>query len=181
MKTQRIFNPELKRILIPVSLSFLLLILPLTPGHSMPMGKKVNLSGTWVLNEQKSDLGEYGRMLASEKIIILQKGKSLRMERYSTAPTGEPYNYTENYTLDGKECINQLENIWKKTSTVIWTDKKSSLTLNSNLVLSYEGNEMNIKSIEIMNLQDGGKSMVIQSTSSTDYGDMAITIVYDLQ
>ena len=180
MKTKRI-NPELKRILIPVFVSLLLLILPFASGHSMPVGKKVNLSGTWILNEQKSDLGEYGRMMASEKIIILQKGKNFKMDRYSTAPTGEPYNYTENYTLDGEECINKLENIWTKKSTVVWTDKKSSLTVTSDLNLSFEGNEMNIKSVEIMSLQDGGKSMVIKSTSSTDYGDMVITIVYDLQ
>lgn len=169
------------RTTIPVLIILFIFTLSFTPVHSMPSEKKVNLTGTWILNEQKSDLGEYGRMMAAEKMIILQKGKNLRMERYSTAPTGESFNYTENYTLDGKECANMMEPVWKKKSTVTWTDKKSSLTINSDMDLSFEGNEMNIKSVEILSLQDEGKSMVIKSTSSTDYGDMSITIVYDLQ
>jgi hypothetical protein len=169
------------RTVITVLVTLLVITLAVLPGYSLPSEKKVNLTGTWVLNEQKSELGEYGRMLASEKIIIMQKGKNLRMDRSATAPTGESYSYVENYTLDGQECVNKMEPVWVKKSTVTWTDKKSSLTIISDMNVNFEGNEMNIKSVEIISLQDGGKSMVIKSTSSTDYGDLAITIVYDLQ
>lgn len=181
MKTLRILNPELKRILIPVSLSFLLLVLPLAPGHSMPMGKKSNFSGTWVLNEQKSDLGEYGRMMASNKLVILQKGKKMSMERFGTAPTGEEYSYIENYTLDGKECIIPLFEQSKKTATAVLSKDKKTLTMKALMELMLEGNEMKINTVEVCNLEDGGKSLIIKETASTDYGDMTITIVYDLQ
>src|SRR4030042_6108679 len=107
-----------------ISLAFLMLIVPLLPGNSMPMGKKSNFSGTWILNEQKSDFGEYGRMMASNKIIIVQKGKKLTMERYATTPSGESGNYTENYTIDGKECVNNISEEFKKTSTVTKSEDK---------------------------------------------------------
>jgi hypothetical protein len=180
MKTQCI-NQEMKRILIPVSLSLLLLILPLAPGHSMPMGKKSNFSGTWVLNEQKSELGEYGRMMASNKLVILQKGKKMTMERFGTAPTGEEYSYKENYTLDGKECIIPLFEQSKKTATAVLSKDKKILTIKSLMELSFEGNEMKINTVEEFNIGDGGKTLIIKETASTDYGDMVVTIVYDLQ
>src|SRR4030043_487920 len=105
-----------------ISLALLILIVPLLHGNSMPMGKKSNFSGTWILNEQKSDFGEYGRLMASDKLIIVQKGKKLTMERYATAPT-----------------------------------------------------------VEVYSLEDGGKSMVIKETASTEYGDMVVSFIYDLQ
>jgi hypothetical protein len=181
MKTQRILNPELKRILIPVSVSLLLLLLPLIPGHSMPMGKKSNFSGTWILNEQKSELGEYGRMMASNKLVILQKGKKMSMERFGAAPSGEEYSYTENYTLDGKECIIPLFEQSKKTATAVLSKDKKELTIKALMELSFEENNMKINTVEVFNLQDGGKALIIKETASSDYGDMTVTIVYDLQ
>src|SRR4030042_3245303 len=164
-----------------ISLARLILIVPLLHGNSMPMGKKSNFSGTWILNEQKSDFGEYGRLMASDKLVIVQKGKKLTMERYATAPTGEAYNYSENYTPDGKECVNDLLDIWKKSSIVTWSDKKSSLTITSDQVFNWEGTEMKINTVEVYSLEDGGKSMVIKETASTEYGDMVVSFVYDLQ
>jgi hypothetical protein len=164
-----------------ISLASLLLILPLLTTSSMPMGKKSNFSGTWILNETKSDFGEYGRMMASDKIVIVQKGKKLTMERTATSPTGESGTYTENYTIDGKECINTISEEFKKTSTVTKTEDKKGLIINSTLDLSFEGNSMKILTIENYTLEDGGKSVVIKETASTDYGDTVVSLVYDLQ
>jgi hypothetical protein len=164
-----------------VSLASLLLIIPLLTSSTLPMGKKVNFSGTWILNETKSDFAEYGRMMASDKIIIVHKGKKLTMERYATAPTGEAYNYTENYTLDGKECVNAPSPEFKKTSTVAKSEDKKGLVINSTLEVSFEGNTMKILTVENYSLQEDGKVMAIKATASTDYGDMAVNFVYDLQ
>jgi hypothetical protein len=164
-----------------LSLASLLLIIPFFTASSLPMGKKASFSGTWILNETKSDFGEYGRMMASDKLVIVQKGKKLTMERYATAPTGETYNYTENYTLDGKECMNPLFENSKKTSTVNKTEDKKGLIFNSTLDLNFEGQSMKIITVENFTLGEDRKSLVIKATASTDYGDMAVTFVYDLQ
>ena len=145
------------------------------------MGKKLNFSGAWILNETKSDFGEYGRMMASDKIIIVQKGKKLTMERFATSPTGESVNYKENYTIDAKECVNNISEEFKKTSTVVKSEDKKGLIINSTLDLAFEGNEMKILTVENYTLEDGGKSMLIKATASTDYGDMVVSFVYDLQ
>lgn len=179
MTTEIIRQSGLKRTIIPVFVSLLLLTLPLLPCNAMPMAKKAKFTGTWTLNESKSDLGEYGRFMASNKLVIIQKRKKLSIERFSTAPSGEEYNVMENYTLDGVECENTIFEISKKKSTVTWSEDKQNLTINSKLELEFEGQEMKIDSIEILSLQDDGNTLVIKGTYITDYGDMTITIVYD--
>ncbi|KPK86897.1 MAG: hypothetical protein AMS27_04090 [Bacteroides sp. SM23_62_1] len=147
----------------------------------MPMAKKVKLTGTWVLNESKSDFGDYGRMWASNKLIIIQKRKTLSMERFSSGPSGEEYNALENYTLDGMECENSFGDQMKKTSTVTWSEDKQSLTINSKLDIEAEGQQMTIDTIEILSLQDDGNTLVIKGTAMTDFGDMVVEFIYDLQ
>lgn len=181
MKKVSIHRSELKRTIVSVLVFLLLLALPLLPCNSMPMGKKLNFSGTWTLNEEKSEFGGYGRFWASNKLIIVQKGKKLSIERFSTGPSGEEFNVTENYTLDGKECENTIFEQSKKKSTANWSEDKKSLTINSTLKLQWEGQEMEIKSNEIFSLEEDGNSLAIRSTSSTSFGEFSVTFVYDME
>jgi hypothetical protein len=181
MKTESIHYQRLRRIIIPVFVSLMLLTLPLLPCNSMPMARKAKFSGTWILNESKSDFGDYGRMWASNKLIIVQKWRKMSIERFSSGPTGEEYNVLENYTMNGEECENPIFEQSKKTSTVTWSDDKQSLTINSKLELEFEGQEMIMDTIEAFTLEDDGKTLVITGTAMTDYGDMVVKFIYDLQ
>jgi len=180
MKTKIIHQSGIKRTCIPILL-LLLLALPLLPCNATPMAKKAKFKGTWALNESKSDFGDYGRMWASDKLIIIQKRKTLSIEKFSTGPSGEQYNYMENYTLDGIECENPMFEQSKKISTVNWSEDNQSLTIKSTLDIEVEGQQMKIDTIEILSLQDDGNTLVIKGTAITDYGDMVVEFIYDLQ
>jgi hypothetical protein len=147
------------------------------PGYAKAPMKKLNLSGTWVLSESKSDFGEYGRMWASDKLVIVHKGKNMSIERTGRTQAGDEFTIMENLTVDGKECVNQIFGESKKTSTV--SGDKQSLTVNSLLNLEFEGQAMDIKTIEIYSLDDGGKLLVVNGSSSSSYGDMTVKFVYD--
>ena len=181
MTAKTIYHPGFKKTIIPFLISFILLALPLLPCNATPMARKAKFKGTWVLNESKSDFGEYGRMWASDKLMIIQKRKTISIERFSTGPSGEQYNVLENYTLDGMECENPIYEQSKKISTVSWSEDKQNLTIKSTLDIEVEGNQMKIDTIEIFGLQDDGKTLVIKGTAITDYGDMVVEFIYDLQ
>ena len=181
MKTESVNYQRLRRIIISVFVSLMLLTLPLLPCNSMPMARKAKFSGTWILNESKSDFGDYGRMWASNKLIIAQKWRKMSIERFSSGPTGEEYNVLENYTMNGEECENPIFEQSKKTSTVTWSDDKQSLTINSKLELEFEGQEMIMDTIETFTLEEDGKTLAITGTAMTDYGDMVVKFIYDLQ
>ena len=95
MKKTSITCYEFNRSINPILISLLLLIMPVMSGNAMPPAKKLKLSGTWTLNDSKSEFGEYGRMWASQKLIIVHKRKALSLERFSTGQNGEEFNVNE--------------------------------------------------------------------------------------
>ncbi len=180
MKKAKINHHEFYRTIVPVIIA-LLLVLPLQTANAAPPAKKLKLSGTWALNNSKSEFGEYGQMWASTKIIIVHKKKSLSLERTSTGQDGQAMTTTETYTIDGEECENIMFGESKKKSTVNLSEDKSSLIIKSTLYLEFDGQEMVIGTVETFSLEEDGKTLVIDGTSSTDFGDMTVKFVYDLK
>ncbi|MDP3001871.1 MAG: hypothetical protein Q8N38_01925, partial [Bacteroidales bacterium] len=78
-----------------------------------------NFSGSWAFNESKSNLGEGGFRMISQKLTIIQDEKSFTLERSFTGQDGTERKTSETYTLDGKESVNLVFNTSKK-STAIW-------------------------------------------------------------
>ena len=142
------------------------------------IAQKPNFSGTWGFNEDKSELGEGGFRGAAVKLMIKQEGNNMSIERVSQRRDGEEFTTTEKYTLDGKECENPARNTTRK-STVTWSEDSKSLTISSTMVFEREGQEMEMKTSEVLSLTDDGKSLSINSTSMTPRGEMKRTYVYD--
>ena len=177
MKKAKINHYALIRTIVPVFIT-LLLLLPLQTSNAAPPLKKLKLSGTWALNNSKSEFGEYGQMWASTKIVIVHKKKTLSLERTSTGQDGQAMTTMENYTMDGEECENIMFGESRKVSTVALSEDKSSLIIKSTMYLEFDGQEMVIKTDETFSLADDG-SMVIDGVSMTDFGDMTVKFVYD--
>lgn len=179
MKIQRNFYPKEKRVNTKV-LSFLFILFFLMISFvTYAVPKKVKFSGEWTLNKEKSYIPEYGEMMASTKIIINQKGEKFAIERFGTSQDEENYTYTEKYTLDGKDCENIIFETTKKKSTANWSEDKKSLTITSTIWFEFEGNELEVSLIEVLEFTEDGNSLSINQKASTDYGDLENTLVYD--
>jgi hypothetical protein len=140
---------------------------------------KVNFSGEWSFNEEKSDLGEgRGRRRAALKLTVTQKGNDLIVERLSRGRSGEEFTSEEKLTLDGKECTNTFRER-PRTSVVKWSDDGKSLTITSKMVFDRGGQEFEINSSEIWSLKEDGKVLSIASSISTPRGERSATYVYD--
>jgi len=138
---------------------------------SLANSQSLNFSGTWKLNNSLSKLNaEFS--FAPNEIIIDQKGNDLKVERHSSF-NGEDFTINDKFTMDGKECINTGWQDSEKKSTAVWSDDKSSLKISTKLTMG-DGNEMSITEIFKMDK----KNMVIETSASSSYGDMAETMVY---
>jgi len=134
----------------------------------------LDFTGTWKLNTSKSKLGDQFSM-APREIIITQKDNDLAVEKQSSFQDQE-FTTTDKFTLDGKECVNTGWQDSQKKSTVAWADDKQSLKITSKLNIG-DGGEMTI--VEV--LKKDGPNMVIESSSSSSFGDMSETMVYEKQ
>lgn len=137
-----------------------------------------NFSGSWAFNESKSNLGEGGFRMISQKLTITQNDKSFSLERSFTGQDGTERKISETYTLDGKESVNPVFNTSKK-STATWAGDKKSLTVSSVMVFEMNGEKNEIKTVEVYKLADADKTLSIDSQSTSSMGERKTTLVYD--
>ncbi len=131
-----------------------------------------DFSGKWKLNSAKSKLGDQFSM-APATVSIVQKGNDFSIEKVSDFG-GQEFTLSEKYTLDGKECVNTGWQDSQRKSTAVWSADKKSLKITSKLSIG-DGGDMTI--IEVYKMD--GANMVIESSSSSSFGDMAETMAYD--
>lgn len=136
------------------------------------LSAQTDFTGSWKLNSSKSKLGDQFSM-APKEIIIVQKGNDLSMEKHSEFQ-GQEFTINDKFTLDGKECINDGFMDTQKKSTVSWSADKKSLTIKSKIPMQ-DGGEISITEAYKM---DGG-NLVIEMNSTSSWGDMAETQVFD--
>ena len=131
---------------------------------------QTDFSGTWTLNSSKSKLGE--RSFAPKSVVIVQKDNNFSLESHNEWQ-GEERVRNSKYTLDGKECINPGFRDSEIKSTAVWSGDKKSLTITSKFEM--QNGEMTMKAVYKMD----GKNLVIESSSSSSFGDRSETQVFD--
>ena len=140
--------------------------------------QKVNYSGTWALNEGKSNLGE-NRFRASLKITASQDANSLNLERLSKGRNDEDRITKEKYILDGTESENTVFQTTVRKSKTAWSADGKVLTINSVMTFERDGEKTEMKSSESWKLSEDGKTLTIDSSMTTPNGEVKQTRVYD--
>ena len=140
---------------------------------------KPDFSGTWTLNEEKSEFGE-GRYRPSATIDVKQDKTSMTVVRTRTGRDGQEVRMESVYSLDGKETT--TEGGRRTTvSTVKWSGDGSTLVINSKTSWTREGETSESTSVETWVLGEGGKNLTIKTNSSSSRGEFSSTAVYDLR
>ena len=139
---------------------------------------KVNFSGDWAVNQDKSELGEGRRGRAATKMTATQEGNNLTLERTSVRRGGEEATNKTVLTLDGKECENSTNRGTTK-STANWSADGKTLTITSIRVIERDGESMEFTTVEIWSLGEGGKALSIDYTTQSSRGERKATYVYD--
>jgi hypothetical protein len=150
----------------------LLALTALFAAASLYSQDKTDYSGSWLLNNSKS---EFGMMPPPEKMArkIEHKDPALKVMNEQTTQRGEMKS-EQNYTTDGKECINKQGNAEVK-SVLSWEGK--------NLVLKskrdFQGTE--ISTTEKWILSADGKTLTFDTLISAPQGEFNIKFVMDKQ
>jgi len=152
-------------------IKFLLAALMIT---SVATAQVINFSGNWKLNNSKSKLNDQFTM-APKEIILTQNGNDLSSERHVSFQD-QDMTLKDKFTLDGKECINPGWQDTQKKSTAVWSDDNKSLKITTKISMN-DGSEMVINELYKMD----GDNLVIESNSSSSYGDRSETMVFDKQ
>lgn len=140
--------------------------------------KAANFSGTWKLNEGKSELGQFGTRGAATKIVIEQTAETFKFVRTTNGFDGNAMDVTENLII-GKESENPGFANSKKISTLSWEAGEQSFKINFLLKLDFQGQAMELNGNEKWEISTDGNTLTISSTISTPQGDFSTKSVYD--
>jgi hypothetical protein len=157
------------------SLIFVMAILIIATGLFAAEG--ANFSGTWVLDQSRiTDTGDMPRMDAG-KIVVKQSGDSLSTDRYLSNPMMGDFTVSEKLTLDGKEC-KTVEEYGTRLSTAVWSEDHNALTINSTLKMSFDGQDMEMKSVEIWSFEKEN-ILKLDTTRNSPMGEMKDVTYYN--
>ena len=159
---------------ITLSIMISLFILPVKMNAQ---GAKANFSGSWALNESKSNLGEGRGFRSASQMKVTQDGNNLSVDRVRTNQNGEATTTTEKYTLDGKESVNTSTRGTSKT-VVKWSADGKALNFAVSRTFERNGETTEMKSTEVWTLTDA-KTLSVLSTFTMPDGERKTTLVYD--
>lgn len=138
---------------------------------------KADFSGSWVMNESKSDQGGGGgggMRFGGGNFVAKQEANLLTVERTRQNQDGQNVTTTSKYTLDGKETVNSTGRGDSK-STAKWSADGKSLTIVT--ISSFNGEER--KSTEEWTLTDAKTLSIVSTRPGRDGGETKSTRVYD--
>jgi hypothetical protein len=159
-----------------------LLLLLLLPAFLVSFsGKtyKANYTGSWKLNEQKSELGEFGGRIAARKFKVEQKDDVISITRTGTTFNGDEYSNTETLTFDGKVCEMTVYETSKKKSTIKWSEDGNSFVITYTFDFNFNGESSTINGTEKWSISEDGKSLTSQTNSQGPQGDFTMKGVYE--
>jgi hypothetical protein len=141
-----------------------------------------NFSGSWTLNEGKSDFGERGARFATKALKVEQKDDAITISR--TTPSfqgGDDVTTTEILGFDGKEVQGTGFGGSVRKSTLKWAADGQSLSISSTTTGERNGQSFTFSSTETWTLGDGGKSLTVTAVRSSQQGEVTTKAAYDKQ
>jgi hypothetical protein len=151
----------LKKLSIPVLLVFLLSITSFGPRG------KVNFSGEWKLDREKTTLSE-GRLYLS-KIKISQEKDILQTTRTYTNQNGEQYPFDEEITVDGEEREIVIYEMKRRTAAK-WSEDGKSLIIKSITKYWGDSGEEEFSIDETWDVDKKGNVLSIDYTTNSVWG-----------
>src|SRR5262249_20211365 len=129
-------------------------------------------TGTWQLNVAKSDFGVLGGP-TSRSDVITHKDPAISSHVSADGPQGK-FDYTSNYSTDGKETINKFAERESK-STAKW--EGNNLVVHS----KFNFNDMDVDAIATWMLSADGKTLTIGVHLSSAMGEADQKLIFDKQ
>ena len=135
---------------------------------------KVDFSGEWLHNAEKSDYSEWG---TTNKITIKQDKKQITFIREVASNMGD-YTDQETITLDGEKCDSENERV-RRTSVAAWSEDGKTLNIKSDVyVLAFD---IEVTAETNINLAEEGKVMLVDYSIDTPEGIMELKLHFDKQ
>ncbi len=140
---------------------------------------QADFSGTWKLNEAKSERGQFGGRGMATKLVVDQKPDAITLSKTAPSMQGGEATTSETLMFSGKESEITVFGAAKKKSTLKWSADGNTMMVNYSIAFERDGQSNEFKGVETWSLSADGKSLVVQTNLTTPQGDVSTKAVYD--
>ncbi|MBN2369833.1 MAG: hypothetical protein JXO72_05045 [Vicinamibacteria bacterium] len=140
-----------------------------------------DLSGRWMINEDKSELGIMGPAFLPFMLKLAQKEDALAIERTFISEYEDDNVTKENLKFDGSESRSEQMG-FPRVSTAGWSEDGAALVVRSTVVFDGgDGDSLRLASTERWTLEDAGRVLAIRQSSSSPWGEQIVTAIFERQ
>ena len=155
-----------------------ILCLTLLAAACLAAAEPADLSGEWIFNQAKSVLDENGVMFLPVRLVLLQAGNDLTVQKsFSSEGQGE-FTGDEKLTLDGAECKSDFWNS-PRVSTAKWSPKGDTLTVSTTIAFDMNGEKSEMFMKEAYSLKDNGGVLSVEHYSKSTWGERKLALIFD--
>jgi hypothetical protein len=137
-----------------------------------------DFSGTWVLNEDKSDFGRMGAGMAPARMDVVHRDNVVTIRTTRVSEFSDDQVTEEKMPLDGTETKSEFMNSPRVATARISPDG-AKLLVDSTVSFTWGPPGAKMTSKEAWLLLDGGRTLSIQRTVSSFRGEQSLTLVFD--
>jgi mannan endo-1,4-beta-mannosidase len=148
----------------------------LPPLHFEPA--PADFSGSWVLNEDKSDFGRMGAGMAPARLEVVQHENLLTIRSTRVSEFSDDQVTEEKLPLDGSESKSEFMNSPRVTTARLSADG-SKVVMESIVAFAWGAPGSKLTTKDTWQLLDGGKTLSIQRAVSGFRGEQTLTLVFD--
>ncbi len=148
------------------------------PPVTIPAKPKMDFSGNWALNEDKSVFDNMGISFFPDRMKIYQYDNDFIVQKSFVQEYTDDQVTTDTLTLDGKESKSELYNS-PMVTTAFWSQDGDSLKIISKLTFNRGGRTMEMVTEQSWTLLNSGNSLAIQQVSNSFLGKRKATLYYD--
>jgi len=163
----------MKKFLTACGLLCLMVAVGLAAAAALP-----NYAGTWTLDKDKSTGLPPQITAGTDPIewVVTQNDKTLTVKSSFMGNSQEVA-----YNLDGSKSKAQMMGRSGPSEATVYLEKKDDgkVVLHSERTLNFQGSDVTIKSTQIWELADGGKTLKVQNTTESPRGTMEASMVFN--
>jgi len=137
-----------------------------------------NFSGTWIIDEDRSEFGRMGAAFSPARLEITQAGNALTIRSTRIVEFADDQVTEEKLTLDGAESHSEFMKSPRVTTAHLSPDG-SQILIDSTIhvVWGPPGSKMTVK--DTWQLLDAGRRLSIKRFSSSFMGEQTTTMIFD--
>jgi mannan endo-1,4-beta-mannosidase len=148
--------------------------LPLLADAPAPL----DFSGSWVLNEDNSEMGRMGAAFAPARLEVVHRGNNLTIRSTRILEYADDQVTEEQLTLDGAEAKSEFMNS-PRVTTAHLSPAGDSLVMDSTIALVWGPPGSKLITQDTWKMSAGGKVLTIQRSATSFMGAQTVTLVFD--